>query len=88
LVGEFDLAAVGVFEGAVEQMSVDGGGLTLDLSELSFLDSSGIKAIVACAKALDGRGVLVLVNPSKWVASVLDIVHLDQHAGIEIRRVP
>jgi anti-anti-sigma regulatory factor len=54
--------------------SVDGQReFVLELSGVSFLDSSGIKAVVALARELEGRG-LVLRNPADNVRKVLGLV--------------
>lgn len=46
---EFDLAAVDAFQAAVDAALDAKRELVLDLSELSFLDSTGIRAILAVA---------------------------------------
>ena len=85
LVGELDLATVPVFNEALEEMAPT-GRLTLDLAELTFIDSSGLHALVMCAKALNGNGPLVLSNPTSWVEKVLGIVGFDEYDPIEIRQ--
>ena len=58
----------------------------LDLALLTFLDSSGLHAIVALAQSLDGNRSVVLVNPSTAVMRCLEITGIDKHPGVEIRR--
>jgi anti-anti-sigma factor len=84
LVGELDLATVSEFNAAMEQMPAT-GPITLDLSELTFIDSAGLHALATCAKALNGNGPLILANPTSWVAKVLGIVGFDDYPPIEIR---
>jgi anti-anti-sigma factor len=84
LVGELDLDTVSVFNDAIEQ-SGSTPGMTLDLAELTFIDSCGLQALMAYATSLDGGGPLVLVNPTGAVAKVFDIVGLPRHPGIELR---
>lgn len=55
--------------------------LELDLSELTFMDSTGLHVIINVAKTLDGRATLVLIAPLPAVARVLEI------AGI-VGRIP
>ena len=85
LSGEVDLAVAG---GLVELLrrSCDGAeDLTLDLSGLSFLDSSGIHAFIEIKRLLRGR--LILESPTDPVARVFDLVGLARLPGIEIRRI-
>ena len=84
LSGELDLAAAGRLR---EALSVDvrqEGELRLDLSELVLMDSSGVSTILAHARSRNGNGPLVLVNPSASVARVFELVHLEEHPGIEL----
>lgn len=53
------------------------GVLALDLSEVSFMDSSGIGFLVACNTRLQTSGkTLVLLNPSSQVRKTLGLVQL------------
>ena len=85
LSGELDLAAARRLR---EALSLDEqeGELRLDLSELVFVDSSGVSTILAHARSRNGNGPLVLVNPSASVARVFELVHLEEHPGIELRQ--
>src|SRR5262249_55642753 len=50
-----------------------------DLSELQFVDSSGVKMLVAASRALESDGgSLVLVSPTPTVLRVFEILHLDK----------
>lgn len=49
--GELDLARVAEFERRWRAASADAETLEIDLSELSFIDSSGLKAILAIHEA-------------------------------------
>ena len=77
LFGDIDLAAAGrvreVLTGAVEQsISVE-----VDLAHVTFLDSSGINALVAASKAARVRGhAFVVTSPSAPARRVLDITGL------------
>jgi anti-anti-sigma factor len=56
----------------------------IDLGDLTFIDSSGIREILTFAGSRSGPGRVVLVNPSKPVRRALEIVGLEQHPAIEI----
>jgi anti-anti-sigma factor len=61
------------------------GDLTLELSELEFIDSSGLHAIVQYAGSLDGGSDnLILVNPSAMTKRVFDIARFAEHPRIVI----
>ena len=61
------------------------GDITLDLSDLSFIDSSGIQALIQAADKLDNRGRLILRAPGKTVMRVFELVRLETAPNIEIR---
>jgi anti-anti-sigma factor len=83
--GELDLATAPRLTEALLRTPVR-GEVSLDLSEISFLDSSGVHAILAFARSRNGSGQLVILNPSEPVARVLEIAGIDLHEGIEVRR--
>ena len=60
--------------------------LTLDLSELTFIDSSGIHALERLTR--EAERVVVLRSPTASVRRVFEIVGLDQHSRISIEETP
>ena len=61
--GELDLATVGELEDALTQRLEAGEDLVIDLRGLQFMDSSGVRALVAGhAAAQNGHGSLVIVR--------------------------
>jgi anti-sigma B factor antagonist len=83
--GELDLATAPRLTDALLDLRAR-GEVSLELSEISFFDSSGLAAILAFAKSRNGSGPLVILNPSQPVARVLEMTRIDQHEAIEIRR--
>jgi anti-anti-sigma factor len=82
LSGEFDLAAVDVFM-RVACDSVDGQReVVLDLSNVDFLDSSGVHAITTFSSVCK-RGV-VLRSPSESIRRIIELVGIDGHNGIRV----
>jgi anti-anti-sigma factor len=64
--------------------AVDGSReVVFDLTDLTYLDSQGIKAIVRLAESVCPRG-LVLRSPRDNVRRVLDIVKIEDIAGIRV----
>ena len=86
LAGELDLAtAPGLTEALLDFFSSE-GEVYLDLSEVSFLDSSGLRVILALALSRGDNGSsVVLLDPSVAILRILEIMGIDEHPGIEIR---
>jgi|tagenome__1003787_1003787.scaffolds.fasta_scaffold18728147_2 anti-anti-sigma factor len=65
LEGELDLAGEGVLEQAVQSARVAGGKLTIDLTELHFIDSSGLRVLVRLhnAAVTDGFEYRLIAGP-------------------------
>ena len=74
LTGELDLSTVPALRGCLAPLE---GRVIVDLRGVSFLDSSGIGALVAARKALSNRGGdLTLRAPSSRVRRVLELTGL------------
>ena len=57
--------------------------LIIDLSEVNYIDSSGVGSLVEVFRRLKKEGnKLILVNPSERVQSVLEITKLDQFFAV------
>jgi anti-sigma B factor antagonist len=77
LLGELDLSTAHQLEACLDGLGADGADVRLDLSGLSFCDSSGISAMVMAAKRVRKRGgYLFIVSPQPAVRSVLEITGL------------
>jgi anti-anti-sigma factor len=86
LVGDLDLRSVRPLTAAFDALP-DTGQATLDLSELAFIDSSGLHAIEELASKQNGHGPLILAGTSPAIARLLEIIALDRHPGLDIRVV-
>jgi anti-anti-sigma factor len=80
LKGRFDFQAHQEFRRTVEGLLRSGhSALTLDLSEVSFIDSSALGMLLltreSCEKA---GGAVVLDRPQEYVEKVLRLCHFDQ----------
>jgi anti-sigma B factor antagonist len=83
LSGEFDLAALDEFLD-VALAAVDGQReVVLDLSNVDFMDSSGIRAILKLAAKVNEKGV-VLRNPKQNVRAVIRVAGVEGHLGIRV----
>lgn len=85
LSGELDLSTVERFTDAVRPELEGEGDLVLDLADLAFLDSSGLRALIQTAMSLDGRGRLVLESPRHAVLRLIEVSGLKRLAALEIR---
>jgi len=84
LIGELDLATADEFIERIRPVVARGSDINLDLSGLTFIDSSGIRALIVIATELDGVGSLVLSSPQDEVARVLELVGAHRLPGVKI----
>ena len=84
LVGELDAATVAVLVDLLDvQVDDDVTVLELDLSRVSFVDSSGLTSFVQAKQRMaDRSGQVVLVAPQPVVVRVLDITGLTDSFSI------
>jgi anti-anti-sigma factor len=72
--GEYDYAAAEQASEALARACDRGGRIEVDLSGVSFLDSSGLRTLVTARRAADRDGCsLVVVDVSERARQVLDI---------------
>src|SRR5262249_49223924 len=78
LAGELDLGTSPGLQRELESLSGNGPRrVVVDLSQLTFIDSSGISVVVSAARALEaGGGRLTLAGATSHVARVLEIAHV------------
>jgi anti-anti-sigma factor len=74
LIGELDMWSADELNAASEASGSWNGGIRLDLSELTFIDSSGIHALVKLAKQSSNGSRIVLERPTDTVRKVFEIV--------------
>lgn len=84
LKGELDMASATTLREALDPVVAAGKPLTLDVADLTFIDSSGLRALVQLSAGLNGVGPLVLSSPSDGVRRLLDIVGLEALPGIQV----
>ena len=84
LEGEIDLAVADQLAEALST-SIAGGTTAVDVSGVTFIDSTGLKVLLSAANALDGQGPLVLLRPSSAVRRVLDIALLGGVPTLTVR---
>jgi anti-sigma B factor antagonist len=78
-VGVLDVGTVAIFREAVEALVQADRELVIDMSEVTFCDSTGLGAIVGLYRlASDAAGSLTLRSPTRRVAAVLAMTGVDQ----------
>ena len=83
--GELDMASAEILREALQPVAGAQGHLVLDVEELTFIDSSGIRALVQLSSSMnDGVAPLVLSNVPASVQRLLDIVGLEALPGIKV----
>lgn len=76
--GEVDLySSPGLREAILKGAKSGAGALGVDLSNVAYMDSSGVATLVEGLKAAGGAGEFVLVAPSQSVMKVLQLSRLD-----------
>jgi anti-sigma B factor antagonist len=73
--GELDLNGVDAVSAALDEIAArDVTAIEVDASELTFLDSSGLRALLTGREQLQAKGIhLRVVNPSASIRRLLDM---------------
>jgi len=83
LVGEFDLGGLSTFNEALAAVDPSAAQVVIDLSELTFVDSTGLGCFARSHNELEARGAkLVLRAPSKAGRRIIDVLDLGQSVEI------
>ena len=85
LEGELDMATADDLSQVLREASTNGDPIVLDFSGVSFMDSSGLRALLERAGQPNGSGPVVILNPSDQVRRVLDISIPGGTPGLEVR---
>ncbi len=83
--GELDPHTVPRFEEAIaEATTAADGRVVLDLAGVGFMDSSGLRVVLAAHEDLAGRGIqMVLRTPSDAIRRLLEITDLLDRLDVE-----
>jgi anti-anti-sigma factor len=79
--GELDLASAGELESGLKAVeSAKPELIVLDLRELEFMDSTGLRTVLAAdARARERGARLVIVRPPSEVERVFQVTRMDEH---------
>lgn len=79
--GELDIATVAELESWLDDLRIRCASVVLDLSEVTFIDSTGVRALARARAAADhARTSLRLERPSPPVKRAFDLVGVDPQA--------
>ena len=84
LAGELDMATAQELLAAIRDHAGE-DEVVLDFSGVSFMDSSGLRALLEAARDREGDGAVAIVDPTPQVRRVLDISLPDGAPGLEVR---
>jgi anti-sigma B factor antagonist len=86
LAGELDmLSAPQLIEAFASIPNGVDGQSKVDLTELTFVDSSGLHALIEIARNQNGHGPLILEGASTIVLRLFEITDLARHPNLELR---
>jgi anti-sigma B factor antagonist len=86
IAGELDMYSEAQLQHAISELDGDNDirAVVLDLSQTEFLDSSGLRAMLAAERRLQAQGrAMKLRSPSSLVARLLEVTSLADHFDIE-----
>jgi anti-sigma B factor antagonist len=85
LVGEFDMADAPQLTATVAEVGAGRGEIAIDMRGVTFMDSSGLHALVDATRIDQGPTTLVLLDPPARVVRTMEIVGIVRMAEVEIR---
>ncbi len=84
LQGELDLATVSLLEEQIGRAQADVAGMVvLDLEELAFMDSTGLRAVLSACSLTQERGQeFAVTRGSEQVQRLLSLTHVAEHLRV------
>jgi anti-anti-sigma factor len=86
LSGELDMATVADFDSALKPLCAAGGIVTIHVSDLTFMDSTGLHALVRAAQELRDRGCIIIhgLDGNRSIRTVLELSQVDTLRNIHL----
>ena len=82
--GEIDSSTIEVLRGQIKKLEVGSSDIVLNMSEVQFIDSSGLRVIIeAHQDAEKTGGRLIIAEPSPVVARLFEISGLADYLNIQ-----
>lgn len=83
LIGRVNVKTASEFEDGVMKMLDDVTDLTLDLSELQFISSSGLRSLLKIQKKMNFKGTMTVVNVNDDIMEVFRLTGFDNFLNIQ-----
>ena len=81
--GELDLATAPALRAALERALADGDQLVVDLSAVTFIDSSGLSVLVRAYQVLGVTGTLKVRGPSSQARRLFEMAGVESLIDVE-----
>ena len=88
LIGELDASNAEEFLDTLLSQLEGGGDVVLNLAELTFIDSTGLRTFLRIATGLENTGKLLLDSPQRAVARTIELVGLEHAPNIAVVGAP
>lgn len=85
LSGELDLASEDYLDGLLRSAMADGGPVTIDMSAVTFMDSTAIKVFIR-ALSTAPSGCLILHGVKRSILRTMHILGVDAIPGLHVER--
>src|SRR6188472_3542433 len=84
--GELDMAMADRLSSALAPAAEERGPITLDISRLTFIDSTGLHAVADAAASLKGRGCIIMhgLDGSRSVQTVFELTQIGTVRNIHV----
>jgi anti-sigma B factor antagonist len=82
--GDIDLATARHLTEALELCMEWDSGIAVDLGDVGFMDSSGVRALIEASQRLNGNAPLKLRSPQPGVVRLFELIRLADLPGIEV----
>jgi anti-anti-sigma factor len=78
LSGELDLGSANELEQAVREVCASGAELVLDLREVTFMDSTGLRVLIVAGALCEENGHELRIVPGEDIQRILEMTGLDR----------
>ncbi len=86
LAGELDMSNASQLAEVLREECSKPGDVALDLSALTFMDSSGLHVVLDASRQLESNGHLILRNPTKAVGRIFEVSGIEQVETIRVEK--
>lgn len=76
LIGELDLATAPILKAAIDEIASIPDHIKVDMSQLDFIDSTGLRVLLRASELVDGR--IWLKGTSLFVAKVIEMAGISE----------